>query len=631
MGFSGKQKKEQLKVKREKKRQVAALQREKENKSNQWNDEEKEGASSAAELSLSSDAPHNLRPDEFMYGEDRRGVRSVFKKETEEEVEARKKLNYSPLTQRKMMKKEGIEHGDWFRGQQTAEQEDATLNYNFPFALPMPHRVWDQLGESKSNHLPPTCAEEIEREEEKYFERYLRALDNFSVSQALSAKSVTSSTTVNPPLNMYERNLDVWRQLWRTVEASEVVLLVADARYPILHLPISLLHYIALEEKKPCIIVLNKIDLIPTATLSRWEEFLQAYFEALGFTAPSPSANAGVREAAFPILIRSFTANPNSSVGGSKGGLDMDLNKRHKKEKKRAHLYEQLRTGKFNTRATMNENSGDKEPSDSDDSTCNFKGMEKMKREMKAGERDYKELKEVSEIIEGILRDCRSLAEAYRRSHRLNEVDPKDSCEESQDDEASLTSSYHIGVVGHPNAGKSSLLNCIRGTKVVSVSATAGHTKHLQTIPIPSEHITLLDSPGIVFPVCGIPRPLQAIIGTHQIAQTRDPQSCVRYLATHLPLERLFGLKRPEGSTDDEEWCAFDFCEAYAAKRGFFVKNGKGALDIHRASLAIIKEAFDGSVRLFFSPPKIDFLESAEFQKYVKPHLLLSLPAIGET
>jgi len=38
-----------------------------------------------------------------------------------------------------------------------------------------------------------------------------------------------------------------------------------------------------------------------------------------------------------------------------------------------------------------------------------------------------------------------------------------------------------IGFVGHPNVGKTSLLNAIVGRKIASVSRTPGHTKHLQT------------------------------------------------------------------------------------------------------------------------------------------------------
>ena len=37
-----------------------------------------------------------------------------------------------------------------------------------------------------------------------------------------------------------------------------------------------------------------------------------------------------------------------------------------------------------------------------------------------------------------------------------------------------------LGMIGHPNAGKSSLINSVIGKRVVSVSKTPGHTKHFQ-------------------------------------------------------------------------------------------------------------------------------------------------------
>ena len=37
-----------------------------------------------------------------------------------------------------------------------------------------------------------------------------------------------------------------------------------------------------------------------------------------------------------------------------------------------------------------------------------------------------------------------------------------------------------IGMLGQPNAGKSSLINSLMGKRVVSVSKTPGHTKHFQ-------------------------------------------------------------------------------------------------------------------------------------------------------
>ena len=59
-----------------------------------------------------------------------------------------------------------------------------------------------------------------------------------------------------------------------------------------------------------------------------------------------------------------------------------------------------------------------------------------------------------------------------------------------------------IGLCGHPNTGKTSLLNAIVGRKVASVSRTAGHTKHLQHIPLEyPKGVYLIDCPGLIFPL----------------------------------------------------------------------------------------------------------------------------------
>jgi hypothetical protein len=71
---------------------------------------------------------------------------------------------------------------------------------------------------------------------------------------------------------------------------------------------------------------------------------------------------------------------------------------------------------------------------------------------------------------------------------------------------AASTSDIIIGMVGHPNVGKSSVINTICAAKRVSVSRTAGHTKRAQTIPV-TPGLQLLDCPGLVFPRGLVPRP----------------------------------------------------------------------------------------------------------------------------
>lgn len=71
----------------------------------------------------------------------------------------------------------------------------------------------------------------------------------------------------------------------------------------------------------------------------------------------------------------------------------------------------------------------------------------------------------------------------------------KEGIQKSKSEEDEEEGHIVVGLVGHPNVGKSSLINGLMGKKVVSASRTPGHTKHFQTI-IYSEEIILCDCPG---------------------------------------------------------------------------------------------------------------------------------------
>ena len=55
-----------------------------------------------------------------------------------------------------------------------------------------------------------------------------------------------------------------------------------------------------------------------------------------------------------------------------------------------------------------------------------------------------------------------------------------DDDDDDDDDSNHALTSFAAGLIGQPNAGKSTILNSIVGRKVVSVSRTPGHTKHFQ-------------------------------------------------------------------------------------------------------------------------------------------------------
>eukprot|EP01133_Synstelium_polycarpum_P015303 gene15303-18123_t len=139
---------------------------------------------------------------------------------------------------------------------------------------------------------------------------------------------------------------------------------------------------------------------------------------------------------------------------------------------------------------------------------------------------------------------------------------------EEEPESSNLDSILIVGTVGHPNVGKSSLINGLMGKKVVSTSRTPGHTKHFQTIFL-TKDIQLCDCPGLVFPALDRPKQLQILCGLFPIAQVREPFSAIRYLAERVPVE-----------------------VALAMKRGYLLaKSGKP--DVHRAGLELLKDCVD--------------------------------------
>jgi len=91
----------------------------------------------------------------------------------------------------------------------------------------------------------------------------------------------------------------------------------------------------------------------------------------------------------------------------------------------------------------------------------------------------------------------------------------------------------HVGVIGYPNAGKSSVINFITRRGVAKTAKQAGFTKGMQKIRM-SENILILDTPGVI-PASKYSTESKTFaqdvkVGGRTYSDVKDPEDVVYYL-----------------------------------------------------------------------------------------------------
>lgn len=365
----------------------------------------------------------------------------------------------------------------------------------------------------------------------------------------------------------FERNLETWRQLWRVTERSDVLILVADIRFPALHFVPALYDLVTGKLGKGVVLALNKCDLVSADLIEAWKMYFAKEYPGLA--------------------LALFSCFPDSKLAPSEDNSEL-LSKRERRmarSKLAAWGADQLLAAVDE----LNLPPGKKDFLDQWRVKLSPSLNQGAVGESHGDEYDTEEMRKVTE--------CREL-------ERMDKAGCVDRCQDQVSD-AMVT----IGVIGHPNSGKSSMINGVFGRKVVSTSRTPGHTKHLQTMFL-SPQVRLCDCPGLVFPGRAS-REIQVLAGMYPIAQLREPYAVVKYLADRVPVIDILNLQiECEAlSKENEEpfpgpkgWTAWAICEAWAFKRGF--RTAKAArLDVFRAANNILRLSLDGRIVLATTPP----------------------------
>lgn len=151
----------------------------------------------------------------------------------------------------------------------------------------------------------------------------------------------------------------------------------------------------------------------------------------------------------------------------------------------------------------------------------------------------------------------------------------------------------HVGIIGYPNAGKSSLINKISRRGVASISKQAGHTKGMQKIKL-CEGILLLDTPGVI-PESEYNeskaqrRSLDAKLGSRTYSNVKDPEDVVSFLMEDFSLKiEAFYKINAKGNSED-------LIEALGKKRNFLKKGG--VVDFDRTARLILRDWQEGNIK----------------------------------
>ena len=108
-----------------------------------------------------------------------------------------------------------------------------------------------------------TTPDELDRLEREAFLEWRKGLAELQETQDLL-------------MTPFERNLEVWRQLWRVIERSDVVVQIVDARNPLLFWSADLEAYVKdVDSKKQNLLLINKADMMSYAQRKAWANYLK--------------------------------------------------------------------------------------------------------------------------------------------------------------------------------------------------------------------------------------------------------------------------------------------------------------------------------------------------------------------
>lgn len=390
-----------------------------------------------------------------------------------------------------------------------------------------------------------TTADELRANENKAFLEWRRDLALLQEKEGL---------VITP----YEKNLEFWRQLWRVIERSDVVVQIVDSRNPLLFRCEDLEKYVKeVDANKQNVLLLNKADFLNDEQRRVWAE----YFD-----------NQKIKIAFFSAL--------EPEVEGATAESD-------------------------------DESSDESDESDSEEKQIS---VDKIKEKAAEIEKNLEEAEKLLDQVSlnNVLKEKPQESQDHvikNSSKILTRQELIDFFKAIRESHPSAKETITIGLTGYPNVGKSSTINALLQEKKVSVSATPGKTKHFQTLFLDRELI-LCDCCGLVLPSFCFTKAEMILNGILPIDQMRDHVPAVNTLCTLIPrhvLEDTYGIlitKPLEGEDPNRPPHAEELLLAYGYNRGFMTANGQP--DQSRSARRVLKDFVNGKLLYCTAPPTLE-------------------------
>ncbi|KAK3593256.1 hypothetical protein CHS0354_012346 [Potamilus streckersoni] len=383
----------------------------------------------------------------------------------------------------------------------------------------------------------------------------------------------------------YEKNLDFWRQLWRVIERSDIVVQIVDARNPLLFYCEDLATYVKeVDPNKVNLLLINKADFLTDAQRDMWAKYFTTQGIQIAFWSAVQEV-ARQEEAEQSPESESISTSEDEDDDSDNEDDDTDADdeqedstndnvlkdsKSENTEEKGNAIYDHMPGHSCFTNTTdpshvryksvqgnMKTLSLDFGGADGEEYLSHAASLGKNEDKSTTADQSASSVSDsdphrdqcsflntTSEAGASL-----SLAEDSTRNEETEKsiMDSTNTKPSARGSRASVRNTGKVysgpqlleffkklhsgpkvhedvltlGMVGYPNVGKSSTVNAILKMKKVPVSATPGRTKHFQTLYV-DQSLMLCDCPGLVFPSFAVTKADLIINGVLSIDQMRE-------------------------------------------------------------------------------------------------------------